>query len=148
MRIDFLIFLLYNNIKVYIDGDGCPVVRNTIKICKQYAIKCVIICDNTHSINFEDAQTIIVDKGADSADFAIVNILDNPCIVVTQDYGLAAMCMAKGASVINQNEAKKLRQSGRVKGNISKRTQMQDKAFEEKLVELIENMKNQRRGSV
>ncbi len=95
-----------------------------------------------------------VSKGADSVDFALVNMVQKGDIVVTQDYGLAAMCLAKAAVPISQDGmiydddnilsllsqramAKKIRMSGgRLKGN-PKRTTEQDKAFEQKLLEII-----------
>ena len=85
-------------------------------------------------------------KGADSADFRIVNMLFPGDIVITQDYGLAAMALARRARVVNQNgmiyhdgnidslllsrhTARKIRNAGgRLKGP-SKRTPEQDAAF-------------------
>ncbi len=144
-------------IRVYIDGDGCPVVRNAIKICNMFDIECTVICDNSHIMSFENAKAVTVDKGADSADFAVVNMLRGVSVVVTQDYGLAAMCLAKGASVINQDgnlytkenidgllfyryESKKMRERGRIKGNIPKRSQKQNEDFEKNFTKLIKSL--------
>lgn len=143
--------------KIYIDADGCPVVRNTLKIAGKFNISCVIICDTAHRIEHENAETIMVDKGADSVDFRLVNLIQKGDIAITQDYGLAAMCLSKQAIVLNQdgkeytNEnisgllefraaSKKIRQSGgRLKG-MPKRTVAQDMAFEQALREsLIKN---------
>ena len=132
--------------KIYIDADGCPVVKNTLKIAKEFHILCVIICDTAHQIEHENAETIVVDKGADSVDFCLVNLIQKGDIAVTQDYGLAAMCLSKRAIVLDQdgkeykNEnisgllefravSKKIRQSGgRLKG-MPKRTISQDIAL-------------------
>lgn len=140
--------------KVLIDADGCPVVDETVKICKEYSLKCCIICDTAHSIERENAQTTIVSKGSDSADFKIVNMLSKGDIAVTQDYALAAMCLARGARAVNQNGmeyteenidsllmrrfiSKKIRNAGgRLKGE-AKRTKDMTKTFEEKLREMI-----------
>ncbi|MDE6020502.1 MAG: YaiI/YqxD family protein [Ruminococcus sp.] len=143
--------------KIYIDADGCPVVRNTLKIAGKFNIPCVIICDTAHRIEHENAEKIMVDKGADSVDFWLVNLIQKGDIAITQDYGLAAMCLSKQAVVLNQdgkeytNEnisgllefraaSKKIRQSGgRLKG-MPKRTVAQDMAFEQALREsLIKN---------
>lgn len=133
--------------KIYIDADGCPVVRNTLKVAKKFNISCVIICDTTHRMGYENAEIIVVDKGADSVDFRLVNLIQKGDIAITQDYGLAAMCLSKCAVVLNQdgkkytNEnisgllefravSKKIRQSGgRLKG-MPKWTVEQDIAFE------------------
>ena len=138
--------------KIYIDAYGCPVVKNTLKIAKEFHILCVIICDTAHQIEHENAETIVVDKGADSVDFCLVNLIQKGDIAVTQDYGLAAMCLSKRAIVLDQdgkeytNEnisgllefravSKKIRQSGgRLKG-MPKRTISQDIAFEQALRE-------------
>ncbi|MBE6862154.1 MAG: hypothetical protein E7497_04560, partial [Ruminococcus sp.] len=60
--------------KIYIDADGCPVVRNTLKIAKEFCVECVIICDTAHRIEHEGAETIVVSQGADSVDFRLVNL--------------------------------------------------------------------------
>lgn len=136
--------------KIYIDADGCPVVRNTIKIAEKFDVSCVIICDTAHRIEHDNAETIVVDKGADSVDFRLVNLVQKGDIAITQDYGLAAMCLSKRAVVLNQdgkeytNEnisgllefravSRRIRQSGgRLKG-MPKRTGAQDKIFEQAL---------------
>ncbi len=140
--------------KIFIDADGCPVVDITVRTAKRYGIECIIICDTSHSIHREGVKTIIVDKGADSADFRLVNLVSDCDIAVTQDYGLAAMCLSKNAIVLNQDgkryteenisgllefraiSAKIRRSGGRTKG-LSKRTFQQDKEFEKSLTDLI-----------
>lgn len=142
--------------QILIDADGCPVVDITIKIAKQNQIKCVIICDTAHIFEREGVETITVSKGADSVDFELVNRVQQGDIVITQDYGLAAMCLAKKAVVVSQNgmqyhennidalllqrhTAKKIRiAGGRLKGS-AKRTKEQDFAFEEILMHLLLN---------
>ena len=142
------------DMRIIIDADGCPVVRIAVSIAKEYAVKAVIVCDCAHVFDLPGVETITVTKGADSADFRIANMIGTGDIVVTQDYGLAAMCLARKALVINQNghdytednidsmllarhTARKIRNAGgRLKGP-SKRTREQDKAFEEKLSALL-----------
>ncbi|MEG2338770.1 MAG: YaiI/YqxD family protein [Clostridium sp.] len=89
--------------RVLIDGDGCPVVSETIKVAKENNIEVVILCDTAHVFNREGVETIIIGQGADSVDFALVNRTSKGDIVVTQDYGLASMILSKGAYPINQN---------------------------------------------
>ena len=74
---------------ILIDADGCPVVDLTLQIAKQFSIQVVILCDTSHQIEREGAQTLVFDKGADSVDFALVNRVKPGDVVVTQDYGLA-----------------------------------------------------------
>ena len=89
--------------KLFIDADGCPVTDIAVGLANTYHIPCVIVCDTAHEINRDGAQTVTVGKGADSADFALVNLLQPGDIVVTQDYGLAAMCLSRRAAAIHQD---------------------------------------------
>ncbi len=132
--------------KVLIDADGCPVVDCSIALAGEFSLPCVLICDSAHVFERAAAQTITVDQGADSVDFRLVNLIEAGDVVVTQDYGLAAMCLARGARALNQNglvfcadnmdalllqrhTAKKIRMAGgRLKGN-AKRSPEQDAAF-------------------
>ena len=138
-----------------IDADGCPVVEETLKIAKQFALECLILCDTSHRFEREGAQTLVFSKGADSVDFALVNRVEPGDIAVTQDYGLAAMCLAKRALPLSQDgllyteenigallqsryAAQKIRRSGgRLKGP-KKRTSEQDAAFERTLRRLLQ----------
>ena len=136
--------------KLLIDADGCPVVDIAVHLARQRNIECLILCDTAHEFNKEGARTITVSKGADSVDFALVNLVQKGDVVVTQDYGLAAMCLARGAVPLNQNgmiytsdnidallhqrhTAQKIRRGGgRLKGP-SKRGAEMDRAFEKAL---------------
>lgn len=89
--------------RVLIDGDGCPVVNDAAELCRQFGVPCLIFCDTAHELQREGAETVVVPKGADSADFALVNRVEPGDIVVTQDYGLAAMCLSRRAVVLNQD---------------------------------------------
>jgi len=141
--------------RILIDADGCPVVDITVKIAKHYGIEGIIFCDTSHVFNKDGAETVTCSKGADSVDFVLVNRARPGDIVVTQDYGLAGMCLARCVRVISQNgmeysegnidallnarhTAQKIRRSGgRLKGP-SKRSRESDEAFERALVEMIE----------
>lgn len=89
--------------KIFVDGDGCPVVNLTIEIAKSFGIDIVVVKNYCHEINDEYATIITVDKFQDSADYYIANNASKGDIVVTQDYGLAAMALAKNAMCITQN---------------------------------------------
>lgn len=89
--------------KIYIDADGCPVVYPTLDIAQAYGVDCCIICDTAHSFQIEGVETIVVDQGRDSADYKILQLLHAGDIVITQDYGLAAMALAKQAYLLSQN---------------------------------------------
>ena len=142
--------------KLLIDADGCPVVDIAVRLAGKYGWECMIICDTAHEFQKEGAVTVTVSKGADSVDFALVNLLQKGDVVITQDYGLAAMCLAKGAVPVHQDgmiyddgnidallswrhQSKKIRNAGgRLKGN-SKRRPEQNSAFEAALIKLLES---------
>lgn len=88
---------------ILIDADGCPVVDLTVRIGRSHGVPVKILCDTAHRIEREGAETLVFGKGADSVDFALVNRITPGDIVITQDYGLATMCLARRARVLNQN---------------------------------------------
>ncbi|GEL05571.1 YaiI/YqxD family protein [Rummeliibacillus stabekisii] len=89
--------------KICIDADGCPVVPESIQVAKELELEVIVFCDTAHLIQIDGVQTVIVSKGADAVDFALVNQIQKGDITITQDYGLAAMVLAKGGFAINQN---------------------------------------------
>lgn len=143
------------DMRILIDADGCPVVDITVAVARRFLVPCHIFCDAAHIFDKEGAETHVLPKGADSADFALVNFAQRGDIVITQDYGLASMALSRGAICINQdgNEytednidalllarhtAKKIRNSGgRLKGP-PKRTPEQNLSFERKLTEIVQ----------
>lgn len=142
--------------KIFIDADGCPVVKNTLNIAKKHSIEAVVVADTAHCFNLSYGTLITVSTGADSADFRIANLIGKGDILVTQDYALAAMVLSRGAVVLNQDglvftddninvllesrhESAKLRRSGvRTKGP-KKRTKIQTQNFEHTLEILVLN---------
>lgn len=142
-------------IQLLIDADACPVIDLALFVSSRYEIKPILFCDTSHRIERENAITIIVPKGPDSVDFKLVNTLTKGDIVITGDYGLAAMCIAKGAYVIDSNgreltsdnidqllafryESAKIRRAGgRLKGP-KKRTEENNISFENKFRQLCE----------
>ena len=141
--------------KVLIDADACPVVDIAVSLCKISGVDGLLICDTAHRMEQEGAFTLVIDKGADSADFALVNRVSPEDIVITQDYGLASMCLARKARVLHQDgweytqnnidgllfqrhEARKYRAAGgRTKGP-KKRTPQQNQAFRQALSAMLQ----------
>lgn len=142
--------------RIFIDADGCPVTESAVILAEQYDIECYVVCDTSHEFSFNNENVITVSKGKDSVDYKIVNLILPGDIVVTQDYGLAAMCLAKNARAINQNGliytdnnidfllqsrhiSREIRMSGgRTKGP-HKRKDFQNEDFLRSLKSLIEN---------
>ena len=143
--------------KLLIDADSCPVIDIALQICREFDMKPILFCDTSHRIERENVLTIIVSKGRDAADFRLVNEVKKGDIIITNDYGLAAMCLAKGGYVIDSNgkyltsdnidgllffrhEHVKFRKAGgRIKGP-KKRTEENNISFEKKFRQLCERL--------
>jgi uncharacterized protein YaiI (UPF0178 family) len=89
--------------RVYIDADACPVTAIAEEEAAKLGVETVLLCDINHALRSAYSQVIVVDAGADSVDLALVNRCAPGDIVVTQDYGLAALALAKGAAAIHQS---------------------------------------------
>ncbi len=143
--------------KIFIDADGCPVVDITIAIADKYKLPVTIVCDTAHNFSAKEVTVITVDKGADSADIKLANLIGADDIAVTQDYGLAALCLSKRAHALDQNgmaytegnidalllsryTAKKLRNSGKRLKGPKKRIKENDIRFADSLERLIKNI--------
>ena len=142
-------------IRVLIDADGCPVVDITVGICRKHYIPCLILCDTAHQFQRTDVQTLVFDKGSDSVDFALVNRTAKGDLVITQDYGLASMCLARGCRVLHQDgweytpdnidalllvrhESQKQRAAGNRMKGAKRRSPQQNAAFEAALNYIIQ----------
>ena len=141
--------------KIIIDADACPVKEIAVCEAKKRQIQVIMVCDTSHIINNEYSTTITVDKSADSADMKIVNIAEKGDVVITQDFGVAAMALSKGVYAINQNGMEftlenidrllferhlsaKVRRSGGKHKNAQKRTKQDDINFQESFKGLLD----------
>jgi len=88
---------------IYVDADACPVVKQIETVAKSHNIPVTLFCDTNHVLKSDYSEVKIIGTGADAVDFALVNACLAGDIVVTQDYGVAAMALARGAYAINQD---------------------------------------------
>jgi uncharacterized protein YaiI (UPF0178 family) len=137
------------NMKIMVDADACPVREIVEKIAKRLNITVFMVIDTSHIVTSDYSHIIMVSKGPDAVDFALINRTSKGDIVVTQDYGVAAMALAKGAYAIHQNGrvytdgnievllmerdiAGRCRRAGeRIRGNKKKRSVALDRQFAE-----------------
>ncbi|MFA9377552.1 MAG: YaiI/YqxD family protein [Lachnotalea sp.] len=89
--------------KILVDADACPVVSIVEKIAKENSIAVTLFCDTSHILNSSYSEIVTVSKGMDAVDFVIVQRGMKGDIVVTQDYGVAAMALGKGLYAIHQS---------------------------------------------
>ena len=145
--------------QIYVDADACPVVRIVENIAKEYKISVTLLCDTNHVLTSDYSEVKIIGAGADAVDYALIGLCQKGDIVVSQDYGVAAMALGKGAYAIHQsgkwytNEnidqmlmerhlAKKARRSKRkhhIKGP-SRRTEEDDRRFADSFEKLIRKL--------
>ena len=147
---------------IYVDADACPVVRETEQVALRHGIPVVLICDTNHVMTTDTSEVVVIGAGADAVDFALVNRCKRGDIVVTQDYGVAAMALGKGARPIHQSgmwytennidgllaerhlhkEARRASSKSHIKGP-KKRTSEDDRRYEDSLERLIAEAENE-----
>ena len=88
--------------QIYVDADACPVVDIVEKIAKKYQISVTLLCDTNHILTSCYSEVVVVGAGADAVDYKLISLCCKGDIVVTQDYGVAAMALGKGAYAIHQ----------------------------------------------
>lgn len=142
--------------KIYVDADACPVVGIVERAARDHKIDVCLLCDTNHVLQSDYSEIKIIGAGADAVDFALINLCRAGDIVVTQDYGVAAMALGKNAYAIHQSgrwftndnidqllmerHVAKVARRAKSKHHISgprKRTQEDDKHFEESFRRLI-----------
>ena len=147
--------------KIFVDADACPVVDIVEDIATKYNIPVTLLCDTNHVLTSDYSEVIVVGAGADAVDYKLISICHRGDIVVTQDYGVAAMALGKGSFAIHQsgkwytNENidqmlmerhlnKKARRASRrnhIKGP-RKRTEEDDQRFAESFEKLLRKANN------
>lgn len=143
--------------KILVDADACPVVRIVEAVAKKYNLPVTLLCDTNHFLTSDYSEVKVIGAGADAVDFALVNLCKKGDIVVTQDYGVAAMILGKGAAGIHQNgkwytnenidqmlmerhlgkKARRASSRHHIKGS-AKRTEADDRRFAESFEKLIQ----------
>ena len=146
--------------KIFVDADACPVVRIVETVAKRRQIPVTLLCDTNHVLTSDYSEVITIGAGADAVDFALINLCSRGDVVVSQDYGVAALTLGKGAYAIHQSGreytqenidlllmerhmAKKARMSKskhHLKGP-AKRTREDDERFEAAFEALLERIK-------
>ena len=141
--------------QILIDADACPVIRMAEATAKRYGVPVTLLCDESHALHSDYSTVRTVSKGADSVDLALINACRAGDLVITQDFGVAALALGKGAKAIHQSGrwytdenidlllmerhlAGKARRSGKhhLKGP-AKRTAEDDQRFAESFERLI-----------
>ena len=89
--------------QIFVDADACPVVGIIENIAKEYKVSVTLLCDINHVLSSDYSEVIVVGAGADAVDYKLISICHKGDIVVSQDYGVAAMALGKRAFAIHQS---------------------------------------------
>ena len=90
--------------KIWIDADACPKIVKEVVFKASFRLKIsVCLVANSYMSVPQDplVRLVQVEKGADIADFYIVEHVDENDLVITADIPLAALVVDKGAIAIN-----------------------------------------------
>ena len=91
------------DMQIFVDADACPVVDIVETIAEKYNIPTTLLCDTNHVLYSDYSEVIVVGASADAVDYKLISICHKGDIVVSQDYGVAAMALGKGAYAIHQS---------------------------------------------
>lgn len=148
--------------KIFVDADACPVIDIVEDIATKYNIPVTLLCDTNHVLISDYSEVVVVGAGADAVDYKLISICHRGDIVVTQDYGVAAMALGKGAFAIHQSgkwytndnidqmlmerhlnkKARRASSRNHIKGP-RKRTDEDDQRFAESFEKLLRKANNQ-----
>lgn len=140
--------------QILVDADACPVKGIIVRVAKEYKLPVTMFIDTSHRLDDGYSMVVTVDKASDSVDIALINAVNAGDVVVTQDYGVAAMALGKKAMAINQNGlvytddnidkllferhlGQKVRRAGGRTAGVKKRTREDDENFEKAFRSLV-----------
>lgn len=87
---------------IVVDADACPVKSEIIQAGKQFGVPVLMVASHDHQLTDEAGVKVqYVDRSDQSADLYISNYLRKGDILITQDFGLAAIGLAKQAIVLS-----------------------------------------------
>ena len=107
--------------RILVDADACPVIKTIESIARKHSLPVALLCDTNHVLKSDYSEVRVIGAGVDAVDFVLLNLCKKGDVVVTQDYGVAAMVLGKGARAIHPN------------GNIYTRENMDRLLFERHL---------------
>lgn len=88
---------------IFVDADACPVVGIVENIAEKYKVLVTLLCDTNHVLQSDYSEVIVVGAGTDAVDYKLISLCHKGDIVVSQDYGVAAMALGKKAYAIHQS---------------------------------------------
>ncbi|WLV25008.1 YaiI/YqxD family protein [Aciduricibacillus chroicocephali] len=92
--------------KVFVDADACPVKAIVQEEVLKRHLPLIFVTSYAHFSNQpppDGVEVVYVDTGADAADYRIMQLALRGDLIVTQDYGLASLALAKGCTVLHHS---------------------------------------------
>lgn len=132
--------------RILVDADACPARELLVREARRRGLAVVMVCDTSHRIDDGYSTVIVVDQARDSADMRLANLMRTGDLVVTQDYGVAAMALGRGCRALHptgmeytaqnidrllleRHLGQKARRAGKRCAPVKKRTSGDDRAF-------------------
>lgn len=118
--------------RVLIDADGCPVVRETVRQCAAFHVPCLLFCDTAHVFSIPGVEVFVADCGHDSTDYLLLSHLRPGDVVITQALHPAGHAYTKDnidALLTVRAESARLRRGGVRLHRTAARKPAQDHAF-------------------
>ncbi len=145
-------------LNILVDADACPVKEIIVKVAEEKNLPVILFMDTSHAWNRDNppwVTVVTVDKERDGVDIALINRAQKNDVVVTQDYGVAALALGKGVRALNQNGlifssqnmdkllferhlGQKVRRAGGRTKTTRKRTAEDDESFEKALRRILD----------
>ncbi|ADU29877.1 YaiI/YqxD family protein [Evansella cellulosilytica] len=91
------------NVKIFVDGDACPVLEEILSIAHKNELSVIFISSYAHATNKSFpyfVECIYVDQDREAADLKIANSVMKGDIAITDDLGLTSLLLAKGVLVL------------------------------------------------
>lgn len=86
--------------KILVDGDGCPVISLITETAAKNNLKLIVYTDLNHHYQLEYGSLKMVDQGFQAVDMVLYNNIEAGDLVITSDYGLAALALSAEAAVL------------------------------------------------
>lgn len=147
--------------RILVDADACPVTSIVENVAVKRNISVILYADTNHVLKSETSEVKVIGAGSDAVDIALINDMKKGDLVITQDYGVAALALGKGGYALRQDGTeyternidfllesraytKQLVNSGRKKHlkGPKKRSRKDDEVFEESLNKLLDKIED------
>lgn len=140
--------------RILVDADACPGKYMIEKAAKENDIEVIMYCDINHVLNSDYSKVKYLDSGFQSVDMYLINEAKAGDIIITQDYGVAALALGKKAHAINpkgfiysdknmdrllfeRHLSAKVRRGGGKTASHKKRTEEDDLRLYESVVKIV-----------